>query len=392
MASLAGELADAGLDPLRVNVQLRTLHPLVAAQLFIWRRKDITIGAFGTDAVVVEQASSSVGGGVVEQVSLAHGSFQSAAFMASPLRLLYEGDASVRRRIGAQAGTPDFPILRDLEACGATDYLALPLVFSAGRRGAVSFATRRQGGLGDAEVEALVALAPAFSACFDAHLANHVARTLLDTYVGRLTGERVLAGRIRSGDVERLEAAIWFSDLRGFTTISAAVPPDQLVAWLNAYFEAVCGPIAANGGEILKFIGDAVLAVFPVGGDPAAACRAARAAAEAAHVGLDALNARRAADGLPALRHGIALHVGEVQYGNIGAEARLDFTVIGSAVNLASRLEGLCARLARPTVASAAFAEHGGAGLVSLGRFELKGIDAPQEVFGAPSSEEQRAT
>jgi adenylate cyclase len=180
-----------------------------------------------------------------------------------------------------------------------------------------------------------------------------------------------------------LNAAIWFSDLRGFTTISAALEPTELIAWLNSYFEAVCRPIGAHGGEILKFIGDAVLAVFPVHGDPVAACKAARAAAKEAHAALDRLNARRAAAGLPAMEHGIALHVGEVQYGNIGAQSRLDFTVIGSAVNLTSRLEGLCGKLHLRTVASAQFAAHVG-DLVPLGSFELKGLAEPQGAFGEP--------
>lgn len=379
MKELGARLSAAGLDPVRINVQLRTLHPLVSAQMHIWQLPEVTLHSVGPGALVVEHAKASFEGAVVQKVDLAHGSFESTTFRQSPLALVYAGEACVRRRLPVEGS--ELPILDELYREGASDYVALPLLFSAGRRGAFSIASRRPGGLHPDEVESLLALAPALSACFDAHLAAHVARTLLDTYVGRRSGERVLAGRIRSGDVERLEAAIWFSDLRDVTRISAAVGPDELIAWLNAYFTAICAPIAAHGGEILKFIGDAVLAVFPAGSDAKQACSAALAAAADAHARLAELNVARAERSLPPLRHGVALHLGEVQYGNIGAEARLDFTVIGPAVNLASRLEGLCGRLDRPTVTSAHFANQVSAGLVSLGDFALKGIQTPQTVF-----------
>jgi adenylate cyclase len=381
---LCEHLASTGLAPLRVQVQLQTLHPLVAARMFVWRRHDTGSRQLSGMARIVDHHQVPAGGGAVQSIGVAHGGFESVEYLQSPLVSLYAGRASIRCPVPPGDGPVEFPILADLRAVGGTDYVAMGLRFSAGRLGTASVATDRPGGFTDAETEAIIGLAPALSACFDAHLANHVARTLLDTYVGRLTGERVLAGRIMSGDVERLEAAIWFSDLRGFTSIAGTVEPSELIAWLNDYFDAVCAPIAAHGGEVLKFIGDAVLAVFPVEEDPRAACRAARSAAAEAHARLDALNARRAEQGLDALRHGIALHVGEVQYGNIGAASRLDFTVIGPAVNATSRLEGLCARLGKRTVASRAFAELAGDGLVQLGAFELKGIAAPEIAFGEP--------
>ncbi len=380
IAGLATRLAETGIAPIRINIQLQTLHPLVSAQLYVWRLGDAEVLPVGSTARVIDARDDRAGGGVVQQVSLGHGSFVTPAYTASPLARVYAGDPMVRCTLTAEMTSFDFPIVADLHAAGALEYLCFPMFFSSGRRGAISIATARN--LSDAEVDAFAALVPAIAACMDVHLANHVARTLLDTYVGRRTGERVLAGRIRTGDVERLDAAIWFSDLRGFTVISGSIDAAELVAWLNAYFDAVCAPITARGGEILKFIGDAVLAVFPVEGDAAAACRAARAAAEEAHVALDALNARRAERGLPAMAHGIALHVGEVQYGNIGTQSRLDFTVIGPAVNLTSRLEGLCGKLARRTVTSSAFAALAGDGLAPLGTFDLKGIAEPQPVFG----------
>ncbi len=385
MKGLGARLEQAGFDPLRINLQLRTLHPLVATQMHIWQRPHVALHSLSREAYVIDHGESSFEGAIVQKVDLAHGALQSQPFKNSPMFQLYEeGAPYVRRRIPAAGGELDFPILYEMQRQGGTDYLALPLTFSAGRGGSLGIVSQRPNGLTDEQIEALIALGPALSACFDPHLGNHVARTLLDTYVGRRSGERVLAGRIRSGDSERIAAAIWFSDLRGFTVISNAVEPAELVSWLNAYFQAICAPIAAQGGEILKFIGDAVLAVFPVGADASEACRSALAAASAAHERLRELNAARDAQALPALKHGIALHLGEVQYGNIGAEARLDFTVIGPAVNLASRLEGLCGRLGRQTVTSEAFARLAGSGLESLGEFELKGLEAPVKAFGLP--------
>jgi adenylate cyclase len=220
--------------------------------------------------------------------------------------------------------------------------------------------------------------------CVEIHLRGHVARSLLHTYLGRGPGEAVLAGRVRRGDVERMEAAIWFSDLRGFTQASTSIAPAELVAWLNEYFSALAKPVADSGGEILKFIGDAILAVFPVTAERsrAAACEAALRAAVSANAELDALNVRRAARGLPELAHGIGLHVGEVQYGNIGADRRLDFTVIGRAVNMASRIESLCGKLGRRTLATGDLASLAGGGLAPVGTYELKGMPGEHVVYG----------
>jgi adenylate cyclase len=221
-----------------------------------------------------------------------------------------------------------------------------------------------------------MALSPRFAA--------HTLRTLLGAYLGPKTANVVLAGTIERGDVREIEAAIWFSDLRGFTPMSAKIPSSELIAWLNEYFAAVGRAIVRHDGEILKFIGDAILAVWPVSSSRSreATCHAALAAARDANRELDALNAERLRAGRPALQHGIGLHVGSAQYGNIGAEGRLDFTVIGSAVNTASRLESVCAKLSRRVIASADFAACAGAELVSLGTATLKGVDEPQDVFG----------
>lgn len=211
----------------------------------------------------------------------------------------------------------------------------------------------------------------------------HAARTLLGTYLGQATAARVLAGRVQRGDVEEIDAAIWFSDLRGFTPLTASVDAPTLVAWLNEYFGVVAAEIVRHDGEILKFVGDAILAVWPVTAERSreVTCREALAAALDANAALDRLAASRAERGLAPLEHGIGLHVGAVQYGNIGAEGRLDFTVIGTAVNTASRLESACSKLGRRIAASAAFAACAGGGLVHVADVELKGLTEPHAVF-----------
>jgi adenylate cyclase len=189
------------------------------------------------------------------------------------------------------------------------------------------------------------------------------------------------------GSGDTIRAALWFCDLRGFTALSDRLPRDELIALLNDYFDCMAAPLEAHGGEIVKFIGDAMLAIFPVGdkGDTAAACAGAFTAAQEARRGMHELNERRNVAGQPALGHGIALHVGDVMFGNVGAHHRLDFTVIGPAVNLASRISGLCRTLGRDLVVSAALAEHLGDRVVSLGRHDLRGVAAAVELFGLPN-------
>jgi adenylate cyclase len=205
--------------------------------------------------------------------------------------------------------------------------------------------------------------------------------TLLGTYAARGTGERILRGQIRRGDIERIRAVLLLSDLRGFTTLSDRLPGEQVIGLLNAYFGGLVPAIEAHGGEVLKFTGDGLLAIFPVAADPAAACTAALAATETARAALAEESAARAGRAEPELRYGMALHLGEVLYGNVGSATRLDFTAIGPAVNLTARLENLARDLGRDLVLSAAFAAHCERAVRSLGRFELRGIREPQEVF-----------
>jgi adenylate cyclase len=226
---------------------------------------------------------------------------------------------------------------------------------------------------------------PAFAAAAELINLERMSRVLLQTYIGKSTGNRVNAGEIRRGDVSRIRAVLLFSDLRGFTQLSEALPGESIIDLLNEYFETLSAPFTAAGGEILKFIGDAMLAIMPVDGNGDAAvretCEIALAAANEAVAALAHLNDGCRMAGKPCFSAGLALHMGEVLYGNIGTPDRLDFTVIGPAVNLVSRIEHFCADAGHPLVLSADFAHAVSVPMQSLGRHELKGFAEKQEIF-----------
>jgi adenylate cyclase len=215
---------------------------------------------------------------------------------------------------------------------------------------------------------------------------KRLAVNVLDTYVGRDAGARILNGDIRRGTGETLRAVLWYCDLRGFTPLADRLPLEDLIGLLNGYFEIMGGAVQARGGEILKFIGDAMLAIFPLpdGTDADARCRDALNAAEDAMRQMELRNRERRAWGQPILQAGIALHIGDVMYGNIGAPDRLDFTVIGPAVNLVTRIEGLCRELGRSVLTSAAVAGTCGDRLVPVGHHPVKGLREPVPVFALP--------
>jgi adenylate cyclase len=224
-----------------------------------------------------------------------------------------------------------------------------------------------------------------FAAAPLAALAGHAAlAALLEAYLGRRSATRVQAGALRRGTGETIRAALFCADLRGFTALSEATAPAAMIATLDAWFDRVAGAVHAFGGEVLKFIGDGVLAIFPVIGAPAEACEAALRALSAARAGMDHLDASRQANGVPPLPFGAALHLGEILWGNIGAADRLDFTAIGPAVNLVSRLEGLCRPLGRWALISGTVAAEVSMPLVPLGEHELRGIATPCAVFTLP--------
>ena len=287
----------------------------------------------------------------------------------------------MRCQLTATPSDGEFPILKDLRREGITDYIVLPVPFSDGTNKAVSFATTRTNGFSDSEIASFVAMIPAFSFNLEIQALRRTARTLLDTYVGRQSGGRVLEGQIKRGMGETIRAAIWLCDMRGFTSLSESLPRDELIEMLNQYFGPMCDAVDANDGEVLKFIGDAMLAIFPVIENPAVACGHALSAALTAQQVLDGQNQLRLAAGVPPIKYGIALHIGDVLYGNIGSETRLDFTVIGPAVNLTARIESLCRDLGRSVLLSADFVSTSGVTADPLGEFALKGVRENHRIF-----------
>lgn len=265
-----------------------------------------------------------------------------------------------------------YDLLPALRARGYTHYVMAPLEFVQGPIQGLSLATRHEGGFSRADLDLIDAGRPALAAVLELKAGARVAREVLQAYVGTAPGELILSGRIRRGDVTTMRAALLMSDLRGFTSMSGALAPEAVVARLNAYFDHVVPAIVSRKGEVLKFIGDGVLAIADARalGD-AAASRALLAAAREAQAGL------RAAD----MRAGIALHLGEFAYGNIGAGDRLDFTAIGRDVNLVARLEKMCGTLGEPLIASAEFAAAAPGPWRRLGGYTFKGFEGARDVF-----------
>jgi adenylate cyclase len=280
----------------------------------------------------------------------------------------------------------DFPVLEELRAGGATDYFAFLIPFGDAQNDGLvgSWVTDRKRGFFDADLRALHRIQRRLAVACRMIIRGKVAENVVDTYLGRSAGERVLAGQIRRGDGETIPAVIWYSDLRGSTAMAEKLSREAYTEVLNCYFGCVGGAILKAGGEILDFIGDAVIAIFPIEGDATRrgdACSRALGAAHDAQRRIDGTNADRAKHGMPQLSYGLALHVGDMMFGNIGTPERLSFSVIGPSVNQVARLEALTKEVGRPIVASRAFTDSCPANWESLGKHKVQGIAEPIEVF-----------
>jgi adenylate cyclase len=301
-------------------------------------------------------------------------------FTNSPMAVVYAG-GEVRCPLEDAPRPGEYPILADLRADGITDYLALPIQFSDGAWKAVTLATRRPGGFPPEQITQFRSIVPTLAMILEIQTLRRTMLTLLDTYVGPIAGQRVLDGAIKRGMCEPIQAVIWVCDLRGFTELAERLPGVEMVGFLNDYFGAMSEAVGRHGGEVLKFIGDAMLAIFPLAAESTSTATRALAAAQAAESAVAAVNQGRRESGQPEIRYGLALHVGEVLYGNIGGSERLDFTVIGQAVNTATRIEGLCKELGRNVLLSRDFAALCGPDVEPLGSFPLKGMASAQPIF-----------
>jgi adenylate cyclase len=298
---------------------------------------------------------------------------------------------TIRRRLDGDDAVFDFTILADLKERGATDYLLIPVESPFGFEAhIISYVADAPGGFRQAEIDLLTGFSRDVALIADMRSQRQIAENVLAAYLGAQTGPRVLAGKIRRGSGEEISAAIWSSDLRGFTALSDHAPSGIVISTLNDLFDLQARAIAAHGGEILKFIGDGLLAIFPAD-TPQQARRAAENALAAARETLAGVAARPAPEGQPPLRLVVALHFGEVTYGNIGSVDRVDFTVIGPAVNLVSRIEAIAKARDLPLIVSDDFARALADELPSLGAFELRGLGQPHELY-APSAIEASAS
>lgn len=368
VAGLAAQLNQRGFAIFRVSAWIPTLHPELWGNQLLWTR-----------------------GGECQVMRRDHDVTATSDYVGTPGEVIHRDRiASLRCRLDGQREQIPFALLRELAAAGATDYFILSLEPGGERPPWIAFACDRSGGFAPGQAEALLALGPLLSLHFQLARASFATRSLLEVYLGANAASRVLAGQFRRGTGVEHRAAMWFCDLRGFTELSDRLPPREVVAVLDAYFELVAAPIEREGGEILKFIGDAVLAVFPAGSDAREPCRRALAAAEEV---LDAVRAWSSADSTrPALAIGVGLHLGAAMYGNVGGRGRLDFTVIGGAVNELCRVEALCKPLSCPLLMTDVFAAAlGSDALISLGHHTLRGVTEPREVFTTRAHGPQRA-
>jgi adenylate cyclase len=360
MAETCERLLAAGLPLWRVGVFVRTLHPEIFGRNFIWRP-----------------------GAEVEVGTVDFGILDSPEFQSSPLAIVFQQGIEVRGRL-YDPQTTGFPIFDDMRGEGVTDYIALPLLFTDGSIHASSWTTKQPGGFTDEQLTMLRSMVIPLARVIEIISLRRTASLLLDTYVGNRAGERILGGQIRRGHTETMNAAVWLSDLRGFTALSDRLPAETVVDILNHYFDCQVSAILAHGGEVLKYMGDGLLAVFPIDeyvGDASQVCSHVLEAARESRTSIEALH-YPVGEAVERFRFGVALHVGKILYGNIGGGNRLDFTCIGPAVNLAARLEKIASRLQRTVVASEGFAGICRGGWSDLGEFPIAGFSKAERVFG----------
>lgn len=367
---------EVGLPLARANVVIDTLHPVYEGRAFVWKRKTnkTSLTEFGRDSVDVQRWEN------------------------SPYYYLeLSGEPMLRRRLTADT-EKEFSVFPELRAQGMTDYVAITNRFAAegivGDMDCVysSWATDARAGFRDVDVIDLCRLMPLLALALKTASLARIAGTLVETYLGRDAGRRVLEGRISRGVAEQIEAAIWFSDLRGYTRLSDTAKPEEIIPLLNEYADAIISAIHEHGGDVLKLMGDGVLAIFTAA-DRNRACEAALTAAEDAPRRVADVNGLRTANGLPTTELYLGLHIGEVFYGNIGSKERLDFTIVGPAVNEVSRIASMCRSVDQPLLVSSAFAAALGASrsrLVSVGRYALRGVSRPQDLFTLANDADER--
>lgn len=357
---LAQQLDRAGARVDRLAFMSHTLHPQLTAWSVYWTRSR---GAW--------------------REHFEHAGRTTDAYIGSPVQFVQEHHQPLRRRVTPQTEDGEHSVIADLRRDGMTDYAALPMPFGSEFSNVLTAATADPAGFTDHDIERLAILANLVSPFVEIIAVRRAARGLLDTFVGPRISERIIQGQVKRGDGDRIDAAFWYSDLRGFTQLSQTLPTDELLRLLNDYFECCAAAAAARGGEILQFIGDAILIVFEIGaaGTRSQVCEAALDAAIDAFDSIAVVNHRRKRAGRPEIRFGLGLHVGTVTHANVGAPNRLAFNVVGPAVNMTARIQSMTKELGEPLLLSAEFAALVGRPIRSAGRHDLRGVASAQELF-----------
>lgn len=373
-AGACARLHGIGLPLKRAHLSYRTLHPSIESVSLLWAP-----------------------GEAVQSMEHMHGAGSSDIWRRSPFYFMVENDLpALRRRLIGPSAIFDFAVLNDLAEEGLTDYLGLMVNFEQPDPGAedkrsgilTSWSTDRPNGFVDSDISALLRIKQRLGVAAKMAIRKQIASNVVSTYLGQRAGEEVLSGRIRRGDGQKIHAVIWYTDLRGSSALADSMPASRYIALLNGYFECAAGAVIDGGGEVLNYIGDGVLAIFPMDRAPGSgsATSAALEAALEARRRLEDVNANLTEMGANPLEFGVAMHVGDVVFGNIGAGARLSFTTIGGAVNEVARLEEMTKTLGAPLLMSGEFkAELDGkfhSILKSYGFQELRGIGAPMDIYG----------
>lgn len=358
----ARRLAQAGLGVARLSLNVGTLHPQVYGYAWNW----------------------SVTDGICDEIQIGEETLLSDAYRENPLFRVIEFGEVLRVALTAESADARSPLMEELTVAGFSEYIAVPLSASGEKYNAITLATLQAGGFSQTQYDTLMRLLDVFALHIERHIISRIAQNISHTYLGREAGERVVSGTIKRGSGLPIRAVVWSSDMRDFSSLSERLDSRAVADVLNSYFSVLAEAVIRHGGDVLKFVGDGMLAVFPLA-DFASEQSAAQAAASAAREAvrdLDALNREmvQAADWWP-LQTGIGLHLGEVFFGNVGAARRLDFTVIGEAVNIASRIEGLCKPLKQTVLMSEPVAALLGNGAQPLGAQNLKGMQKAEEVF-----------
>lgn len=359
LMEMCEKLLASGVPVTRSSLHFRTNHPQWIGARILWTEgmKEAKINTF------------------------AYGVENTPQFLNSPVNEIHNGANEVRKNLEDLWEGDDYPFYQELRDDGYSEYIAWPIDHTFNKRHVVTFSTNSPGGFTSEHVDFLRDLLPALTLVSEIRLKNIMARTMLQTYVGPHASEQILAGVTTRGSGTTVGAAIMICDLRDFTAISDLWPRDDVIQLLNDYFDAMSDPIERHGGEILKFMGDGLLAIFPL--SKPSACHDMLTAIREGQQAMAKLNEEHQRMGRDPLRYGVGVHVGDVMYGNIGSRRRLDFTVIGPAVNVASRLETLTKEVKRPVLLSRAFVEMATCKeeMDDLGSFPLRGLGEPVDVF-----------